>query len=118
MKRDNKEEFEKLWKIIDNLYHCLNNNVDEMLKETPISYKGEIALDILLKVIKWLFIMEDIIYWHYEGRAFLYNFFVYSISEENETRFQATISKIRERKASPDYIKKLLKECDIEWKLP
>ncbi|HIE41577.1 MAG TPA: hypothetical protein EYP80_02830 [Candidatus Aenigmarchaeota archaeon] len=118
MKRSSKEEFDKLQGIIDKLYHCLNNDVDDMLKETPISYKDEVAIDILLKVIKWLFIMEDIIYWHYEGRAFLYNFFVYAIHEEDEIRFQDTISKIRQRKIRPDNIKRLLKERNIEWKLP
>ena len=118
MKRTDQEEFDKLWKLIDNLYHCLNNDIDAMLSETPISHKDKIPMDILLKIIKWLFIMEDIIYWHYEGRAFLYNFFVYATREDNESRFQDTISKIRQRKIKPDNIKRLLRECNIEWKLP
>ena len=65
-----------------------------------------------------LFIMEDIIYWHYQGRAFLYNFFVYVISETNEVRLTEILNKIRERKIKPEKIKKLLKEMDIEWEDP
>lgn len=30
-------------------------------------------VDVLLKVIKWMFIMEDIVYWNYPGRSMLYN---------------------------------------------
>ena len=52
-----------------------------MLRENPVIYEEAPKDDILLKVIKWLFIMEDIIYWHYEGRAFLNNFFAYVINE-------------------------------------
>jgi len=51
-----------------------------MLRENPVIYEEAPKDDILLKVIKWLFIMEDIIY-YYEGRAFLNNFFAYVINE-------------------------------------
>ncbi|MFZ6017413.1 MAG: hypothetical protein ACOYU0_07415 [Nitrospirota bacterium] len=79
MSEQDREAFNRLWQIITNLYNCSNNDVDSMLAENPISYPEEPKADVLLKVVKWLFIMEDIIYWHYEGRAFLYNFFAYII---------------------------------------
>jgi hypothetical protein len=105
--------------MITSLYNCSNNDVDDMLLKNSISYEGRIpATDILLKVIKWLFIMEDIIYWHYEGRAFLYNFFSYVVNERNENRLQNTLSGIRERKIKPDKVKSLLKECGKEWMVP
>ena len=111
-------KFDDLWGIIHNLYHCKNNNVDAMLRNKSISYVDNIAPDVLLKVIKWLFIMEDIIYWHYEGRAFLYNFFKYVIFETNNVVLKDTLEKIRQRKIKPDKIKTLLKNMGINWEIP
>ena len=117
--RDSNEiEFNNVWSIISNLYHCKNNNVDAMLSETSISQINNISSDVLLKVIKWLFIMEDIIYWHYEGRAFLYNFFRYVIFEANKEILKDTLDKIRQRKIKPDKIKKLLENIGIGWEIP
>lgn len=116
--KQDEEEFNKLWQMITNLYCCVNNDVDSMLIENPMSYKGGPKTDILLKVIKWLFIMEDIIYWHYEGRAFLYNFFAYVINEQDDDRLGKTLSGIREHKIKPDKIRRLLKICGVEWKVP
>ncbi|MCX7879934.1 MAG: hypothetical protein N2517_04670 [Ignavibacteria bacterium] len=31
-------------------------------------------VEVLLKTLKWLFIMEDIVYWNYLGRKKLYDF--------------------------------------------
>lgn len=118
IKKQEKEKFNKLWEMISNLYHCKNNDVDSMLRENPISYEENPKPHILLKVIKWLFIMEDIIYWHYEGRAFLYNFFTYVVNEQEDDRLENTLSGIRERKVKPDKIKELLKICGIEWQVP
>ena len=116
-KRKNEQEFNKFWEIISHLYHCSNNNVDDLLQQNPISLNNPIP-DVLLKVIKWLFIMEDIIYWHYEGRAFLYNFFVYVVNEVDDNRFENTLVGIRKRRIMPDKIKKLLEQMGIRWELP
>ena len=118
IKDSNEIEFNNLWSIISNLYHCKNNNVDVMLSEASISQINSTSPDVLLKVIKWLFIMEDIIYWHYEGRAFLYNFFKYVISEEDEKVLKDTLEKIKQRKITPDRIKTLLKNMEINWEIP
>ena len=119
LKELDEQKFDRLWQMITSLYNCSNNDVDDMLLKNSISYEGRIpATDILLKVIKWLFIMEDIIYWHYEGRAFLYNFFSYVVNERNENRLQNTLSGIRERKIKPEKVKSLLKECGKEWMVP
>ena len=118
IKDSNEAEFNHLWDIISNLYHCKNNDVDAMLNNTSISQIDNIPTDILLKVIKWLFIMEDIIYWHYEGRAFLYNFFRYVIFERDSKILKDILDKIRQRKIKPDKIKKLLDRMEIEWENP
>ena len=118
IKKQHKEEFNKLWKMVFNLYYCKDNDVDSMLRKNPVIYEEIPKDDILLKVIKWLFIMEDIIYWHYEGRAFLYNFFAYVTNEEDDSRLENTLSGIRERKVKPDKVKKLLKMCGVEWQVP
>lgn len=116
IKGKNEKEFNKLWSIITKLYNCSNTDVNFLLGEVPISWTEYPKADVLLKVVKWLFIMEDIIYWHYEGRAFLYNFFTYVVNESDESRLKDILLGIRERKIKPDKIKKLLKECGIEWK--
>jgi len=118
LKETNSKRFTMLWEMITSLYTCSNNDVDSMLLQNPISYDGAPPIETLLKVIKWLFIMEDIIYWHYEGRAFLYNFFSYVINEPDEVRLNNTLNGIRERKIKPDKIKTLLKVCAKEWKVP
>lgn len=117
-KEHDEKKFNKLWQMITDLYHCANNDVDSMLKRNPISYEEKSEADILLKVIKWLFIMEDIIYWHYEGRAFLYNFFAYVINEQDRDKLEGTLSGIRQRKVKPNKIKTLLEKCDMEWEVP
>ncbi|MFN7170402.1 MAG: hypothetical protein ACK4NT_04080, partial [Candidatus Omnitrophota bacterium] len=59
-----------------------------------------------------------IIYWHYEGRGFLYNFFVFVTNEVDNNKLENTLSGIRERKIKPDKIKSLLEHMGIGWKLP
>lgn len=56
--------------------------------------------------------MEDIIYWDHEGRAFLYNFFLYAINEESEDSFKESLAKI---KKNPNQLKFLLKKHDMKW---
>ncbi|MEM3397355.1 MAG: hypothetical protein QW620_08215 [Thermoplasmata archaeon] len=118
VKMTNQSEFEKLWQLITEIYKCRENNVDQLLSQTPVSIGTISWTDVLLKVIKWLFIMEDIIYWHYEGRAFLYNFFKYVANETDEERLHQVLSGIRERKIKPAKIKTLLEKIGLSWELP
>ncbi len=113
LKKENEEIFNKLWVIIENLYKCVNNDVDQMLLDFSLTYN---YVDVLSKVIKWLFIMEDIIYWHYEGRAFLYNFIYYTLNEKDETCRENILKK--GRKMKPETIKKLLRKLNMDWVLP
>jgi len=143
LKEKNSDLFKKVWDIIRYLYKCKNNNVDEMLKQIPnskhvvcveikkptktlenlIKLKMEIDLEYMLKIIKWLFIMEDVFYWDYEGRATLYNYLKYVIYEKNQDKLYREIYKqtkggIRCKNLSPDDLKKLLREISQEWEIP
>jgi len=53
-----------------------DNNVDSIIRNYSLGIREEI----FLKVVKWLFIMEDIIYWHYKGREFLFNLMFYNLN--------------------------------------
>lgn len=75
-KQENLQKFNELLEALTTLYNCLENDVDRLLKNHPDlqrSFKTGAKVDILLKVVKWMFIMEDIVYWNYKGRAMLYN---------------------------------------------
>jgi hypothetical protein len=76
-KQENPQEFVKLIDAIKEIYSGSENDVDKVLaKYTNLqaSFQTGAQVDILLKVLKWMFIMEDIVYWNYDGRAKLYNF--------------------------------------------
>ncbi|MEW6686213.1 MAG: hypothetical protein AB1393_08410 [Candidatus Edwardsbacteria bacterium] len=75
-KHENPQRFNDLLDALTTLYNCSENDVDRLLKnhsDLQRSFKTGAKVDILLKVVKWMFIMEDIVYWNYKGRAMLYN---------------------------------------------
>jgi len=45
----------------------------ENYPDLQTSFQTGAKADVLLKIVKWMFIMEDIVYWNYKGRAMLYN---------------------------------------------
>jgi hypothetical protein len=76
-KQENPQKFSKLLEAIDKIYSGSENDVDKVLVKYPdlqASFQTGAQVDILLKILKWMFIMEDIVYWNYDGRAKLYNF--------------------------------------------
>lgn len=76
-KQENLQKFGKLMEAIEEMYSGSENNVDQVLMKYPnlqASFQTGAQVEILLKVLKWMFIMEDIVYWNYDGRAKLYNF--------------------------------------------
>lgn len=117
IKGKNENEFNNMWKIISHLYHCENNNVDCLLEQYPVSLDSP-PPDVLLKVIKWLFIMEDIIYWNHEGRAFLYNFLKYATNETDEQKLKQTLKGIKKGQIKPPQLIKLFEEWKIKWISP
>jgi len=107
-------KFKKLWQAIAEIYHCKENDVDVILKKCvgpKRPFKRGAKPELLLKVIKWLFIMEDIVYWDNEGRAFLFNFFRYVANESKESRLKEALKKVKD----PGRLKSFMKKCGIEW---
>lgn len=75
-KRETPQKFNMLLEAITALHNCSESDVDRLLENYPdlqTSFRAGAKVDILLKVIKWMFIMEDIVYWNYQGRSMLYN---------------------------------------------
>ena len=76
-KQENPQEFVKLIDAIEEIYSGSENDVDKVLAKYPhlqASFQTGAQVDVFLKILKWMFIMEDIVYWNYDGRAKLYNF--------------------------------------------
>jgi hypothetical protein len=115
-KRGNKQSFKSLQEAIDKIYHCEQNDVDILLKKYPRlrnSFKSGIDVETILKLIKWMFIMEDIVYWDNEGRAFLYNFLRYITMETNNKRLEEAFSNKAEK--NPNKLKSFMKKSGLEW---
>jgi len=111
----NPRKFKKLWQAIAEIYHCKENDVDVILKKyrgLKRPFKSGGKPEPLLKVIKWLFIMEDIFYWDGEGRTFLFNYFGYVANERNKSRLKEALDKV---KKDPNRLKSFMKKCEIEW---
>jgi hypothetical protein len=67
LKQENIDIFNKTQKIIDEIYKCDESNI------SAIKYTiNNISIETLLKIIKWLFIEQDITYWSYSGREMFY----------------------------------------------
>jgi len=59
--------FNQVQNLIDEIYNCREENINS------IEYlSNNISVTLLLKVIKWLFIEQDITYWSYSGREMFY----------------------------------------------
>ena len=113
-KLENPEKFKKLWQTAAEIYHCGENDVNVILKKhrgLKSPFKSGAKPELLLKVIKWLFIMEDIVYWDNEGREFLFNFFRYVANESNKRRLKEALNKVK----NPDRLRSFMNKCDIKW---
>lgn len=69
-KQESKQMYNKLYLLIEKVYNCCDV-ADEEIKS--ISFKGGFLVDSIIKVIKWLFIEQDIRYWNYSGRGMLFS---------------------------------------------
>lgn len=74
-KAENQNNLNLLLKAIDKIFICEDDNrILNWLKENNIEFsKGE-NIEVLLKIIKWMFIEQDIRYWNFSGRSKLKNF--------------------------------------------
>ncbi len=68
-KSENPKDFSILMQLIDRIWNC--ENPDEFLNKTNLKFKDGFSVELLLKILKWLFIEQDITYWNYDGRTML-----------------------------------------------
>jgi hypothetical protein len=114
MKQDDPKKFNALLQAIETLFHCKENDVDKLVKKNlslKQPSKTGVIPETILKILKWMFIMEDIVYWDVEGRAFLYNYLQYVINEEDEERLEEAMEKVK----APDRLKSFMKKASITW---
>jgi hypothetical protein len=118
-KHENQQRFKELLNIVTKVYNCSENDIDKILKIHSYlekSFKSGAKVEVFLKVVKWLFIMEDIVYWDNEGRAFLFNFLRYATEETDESKLNEVFEKINSRYGlTPDQLKSFMKKCNLEW---
>jgi len=113
-KQCNPQKFEDFLCAVEEIYHCSENDIDRLLLRHP-NLKGAFdtsaEVEVILKILKWMFIMEDIVYWDVEGRAFLYNFMLYVVNENNEDRLGEAMEKVKD----PDRLKSFMRKAGIAW---
>jgi len=68
-KRPSHKDFAILMKAIDEVWNC--SEPDDVLKTRKMIFKEGFQVEMLLKILKWLFIEQDITYWNYDGRGML-----------------------------------------------
>jgi hypothetical protein len=69
-KRENSRDLPKLIEAIKRVWNCEEpNSVLNDLKSAK--FKKGLPVEMLLKILKWLFIEQDITYWNYDGRGML-----------------------------------------------
>ncbi|MDR1859343.1 MAG: hypothetical protein LBR06_00280 [Bacteroidales bacterium] len=66
-KASNSKEFNNLISEIENVYSCTEEAI------SSCSFSVGVPADLLLKILKWLFIEQDITYWTKSGRDMLMN---------------------------------------------
>jgi len=66
IKKADKQAFSKLMELIDKVYRC--EDPDELLRIHAYEIKEYNRVEYILKVLKWMFLLEDIYYWSYKRR--------------------------------------------------
>jgi hypothetical protein len=69
-KQENPEMYALLYVLIKKVFEC-HDVADEEVDS--ISFSNGLPVDHVLKVLKWLFIEQDIRYWNYSGRNMTWN---------------------------------------------
>jgi hypothetical protein len=72
IKQESIEDFELVKNAIREIYLCSDQDSIDLSNLSKHSVDG-FAIEALLKVIKWLFVEQDITYWSFSGRAMLYD---------------------------------------------
>lgn len=69
-KKENRRGFTELLAAIDEVWKCKEPD-DVLKKHSKLSFNVGFSVELVLKVLKWLFIEQDITYWNYDGRGML-----------------------------------------------
>lgn len=64
-KKKDPDMYAKLYKLLHKVYKCKDVSDEEMQE---VEFSCGLPVDHILKVIKWMFIEQDIRYWNYSGR--------------------------------------------------
>ena len=59
------KSYAKLYKLLRRVYECEDVTDEEMKK---VKFSSGLPVDHIVKVVKWMFIEQDIRYWNYSGR--------------------------------------------------
>ena len=68
-KKENEIEFMKMKALLDKTYNCQVINQSEYQQ---YNFNSGFSVELIFKVLKWLFIEQDITYWNRSGRDMLY----------------------------------------------
>ena len=69
-KQENPKNLPQLIRAIDRVWNC--EEPDTVLRGLgQVTFKKGLPNEMLLKILKWLFIEQDITYWNYDGRGML-----------------------------------------------
>ena len=61
------EDYKEIQQVIDEIYLCNEEHIDSI----DLGFKN-LNVTIILKLIKWLFLEQDITYWSFSGREMFY----------------------------------------------
>jgi len=70
-KNESPEKYRQLREMIDLVYGCVEP--EEAQKYPDLSFKAGLPVDAILKLLKWLFIEQDLTYWNNSGRRMFMN---------------------------------------------
>ena len=65
-KLESVKKFQQLMDLIKKVFNC--EEPDDILTNISLTFKTGASVEFLLKVLKWLFIEQDMTYWNYDGR--------------------------------------------------
>jgi len=68
-KAENPANYSNLQQLINQVWN--GEEPDDVIHSSNISFTSGWTVEMLLKILKWLFIEQDITYWNYDGRGML-----------------------------------------------
>jgi hypothetical protein len=69
-KEESARDFQKLRKLIGRVYACEEPDV-VLASEPNLKFRSGLPVDAVLKILKWMFIEQDLTYWNNSGRRML-----------------------------------------------